>query len=97
MAKQSVWFSLDTILRLRKRVGEGGGVCRQRPPSVLGFGGSCSSIVVLTTSLTVQCTYDKKLKLCSLWPVWVTTVYKVKTRDDKKVKISKTTDTTPNN
>ena len=30
-------------------VEEGG--CRQRPPSILGFGGSCSSIVVLTTSL----------------------------------------------
>ena len=30
-------------------VEEGG--CRQRPPSILWFGGSCSSIVVLTTSL----------------------------------------------
>ena len=32
------------LLRLRK------GGCRQRPPSILGFGRSCSSIVVLTTS-----------------------------------------------
>ena len=30
-------------------VEEGG--CRQRPPSILGFCGSCSSIAVLTTSL----------------------------------------------
>ena len=38
-------------------VEEGG--CRQRPPSILGFGGSCSSIVVLTTSLI------KKAKTCA--------------------------------
>ena len=31
------------------KVEEGG--CRQRPPSILGLGGSCSSTVVLTTSL----------------------------------------------
>ena len=31
--------------------GGGGWVCRQRPPPILGLGGSCSSIVVLTTSL----------------------------------------------
>ena len=30
-------------------VEEGG--CRQRPPSILWFGGPCSSIVVLTTFL----------------------------------------------
>ena len=33
--------------------GEEGG-CRQTPPSTLGFGGSCSSIVVLTTSLITR-------------------------------------------
>ena len=33
-------------------VEEGG--CRQRSPSTLWFGGSCSSIVVLTTSLNVE-------------------------------------------
>ena len=30
--------------------GGGGRGCRQRPPYLLWFGGSCSSIVVLTTS-----------------------------------------------
>ena len=34
--------------RLRKGGGGGGG-CRLRPPSILGFAGSCSTIVVLTT------------------------------------------------
>ena len=38
------------LLRMRK--GGGGGGCRQRPQSILGFGGSCLSVVVLTTSLT---------------------------------------------
>ena len=30
------------------------GGCRQTPPTFLWFGGSCSSIVVLTTSLIYQ-------------------------------------------
>ena len=31
------------------------GVCRQRPPSILGLSRSCSSIEVLTTSLSCHC------------------------------------------
>ena len=38
---------------------EGGG-CRQRPPSILEFGRSCSDIVVLTTSLTPTPRFRRK-------------------------------------
>ena len=47
----------DTVKTPSFEVEEGGGErgrrCRQRPPSVLWFGESCSSTVVLTTSLTM--------------------------------------------
>ena len=33
--------------------------CRQRQPSILKFGGSCSSIVVLTTSLMLFLSYPQ--------------------------------------
>ena len=41
---------------------EGGGGCRQTPPAILWFGGSCLSIVVLTSSLKIC----MQLFLCKL-------------------------------